>query len=336
MATSIGFIGSHGLINRLIPGQVDTMFAYRSSYVSSVNVSNVITWTAPTTGPPPTLYKLEYSTNNSTWITLITSNVLTSTHSVTSDSGAAYYRVSASADGVTYGPTKTRAQTIFLRNTAGTAINFAVPATTNRVAIMCSGGGSGANFNGGGGGGLAISYGILVTPSSNLTYTVGAAGGSAAAGGSSSILSGATSLVSSTGGTAPGGGNGTRAGSSGIGTVSSGSSIFVSAANLGGIMSQTTNPGTSYVAGTTYTGSGGGGGTNGAGANGTSSSTTGVGGAGGGYRTFFGYNAGSGGGGYGSTTTGSTSVSNFGGGSYYVSGTVTLAQAGAMVIHYFS
>lgn len=329
MATALGIIASHGLDSgRLfsLPGAPSTFYVYRSGYTSSTSITNTLSWTAPTDAGGGTIsgYKVEYSSNNSTWSTIYTGSLLTTTHTGIADATACYYRISATNQ-IGYGTTVTRTQSIVARNTLTT---ITVPATTNRVAIMCVGGGSGVKTGtyanaGAGGGGVSLSYGISVTPSSTITYAIGAAGAANANGGTSSVTIGTTAL-SSTGGTISA--TAYRGGSSGTGTVSQGTSILASTSKLGGTGSGPFSDGGYFV--TYYEGAGGGAGASGVGGNGFADGANliGTGGTGGAGYTYFGISVAGGTGGAGTTSTGSTWSSSYGGGT----------QSGAVIFHYFS
>jgi hypothetical protein len=332
MKDVIGTKASHGLTGRLItlPGAPATLFAYKSAYVSATSTTNIISWTAPTNPGNGIIsnYKLEHW-NGSTWTAIYTGPLLTYTHSGVNETATCFYRISATNQ-LGYGTTRQVTQSIVVR-TSGTT--FTVPSTTNRLAILCVGGGTGSNFAGGGGGGIALSYGISVTPGSNATYSVGAgtASGSGATAGTSSVTIGTTAL-SATGAVYVA----NRGGSSGSGTVSQGTPIFTSTSNLGGTTSQTTFGGTSYTFGTTYSGFGGGASTVGVGGNGSSSTSTGTGGAGAAARTYFGYALSAGGGGYGFPgSNGASPASSYGKGGAYSGGNQS-GQSGAVVFLYFS
>ena len=342
MPTLVGIKASHGLTGRLltIPGAPAAVFAHKSAYISATSTSNTITWTAPTNNGNGTVsdYKLEHW-NGSVWATIYTGPLLTFTHTAVNETATCFYRVSATNE-LGYGTTRQVNQSIVTRFTGSTT--FAVPSTTNRVAILCVGGGSGSDANrGGGGGGIALSYGVSVTPSSSITYAVGSFGSGSGAfsgnpsgnGGTSSVTIGSVAL-NATGGVISSAN--TRGGSSGAGTVSQGTSIFTSVANLGGTTSSTTFGGSAYVPPTTLTGYGGGAGAGGVGANGTSSTTTARGGNGGASRTFFGLTVSRGGGGYGSTSSGTTSASSSGGGAPALGSVLQDGQSGVVAFLYFS
>jgi hypothetical protein len=332
MKDVIGTKASHGLTGRLLslPGAPATLFAYKSAYVSAASTTNIISWTAPTNTGNGIIsnYRLEHW-NGSTWTAIYTGPLLTFTHSGVNETATCFYRVSATNQ-LGYGTTRQVNQSIVVRTSATT---FTVPSTTNRLAILCVGGGTGSNFAGGGGGGIALSYGISVTPGSNVTYSVGAgtAGGSGSNAGASTVTIG-TAALSANGGAY----SATRGHSSGAGTVSQGTSIFVSTANLGGTTSQTTFGGTAYTYGTTYSGFGGGASTAGGGGNGSSSTSVGQGGAGAAARTYFGFALSAGGGGYGFPTgNGSSPASSYGKGGGYSGGNQS-GQSGAVMFLYFS
>jgi hypothetical protein len=269
--STIGTRSSQGLGvgSRAFPTVPTNVIAYRSTLTSTI-----ISWSPPLVNGNGVVssYRVEFSTDGSTWSLVGNTSNLTLTHSGLNDSVSSLYRYRVSAtNSAGFGPSKTLTGTVQIYGGPG---NWTVPAGVTKASVVVVGGGSDTGGGGGGGGGgVAVGYGLDV--SGTIPYVVGPNGVN---GGFSSSFG--TTVLTATGGSRTLNANG---GPSGVGG-GTGANILAS----------TSKPGGSGQFSPTFTGGGGGAQT--AGGNAISPN----GGAGGLGYTFLGLEKlGGGGGGYG-------------------------------------
>jgi hypothetical protein len=268
--STIGTRSSQGLGvgSRAFPTIPTNVIAYRSTLTSTI-----ISWSAPLVNGNGVVssYRVEFSTDGSTWSLVGDTSNLTLTHSGLNDSVSSLYRYRVSAtNSAGFGPSKTLTGTVQRYGGPG---NWTVPAGVTRASVIVVGGGSSSPGGGGGGGGGGVSVGYGLNVSGTIPYVVGANGVNA--GFSSSF---GTTVLTATGGNS---GSSSSGGSSGVGG-GSGANILASTSKAGGTGQ--------------FNGTGGGGGAQTAGGNGVSPN----GGAGGLGYTFLGEEKlGGGGGGWG-------------------------------------
>jgi hypothetical protein len=268
--STIGTRSSQGLGvgSRAFPTVPTNVIAYRSTLTSTI-----ISWSPPLVNGNGVVssYRVEFSTDGSTWSLVGNTSNLTLTHSGLNDSVSSLYRYRVSAtNSAGFGPSKTLTGTVQIYGGPG---NWTVPAGVTRASVIVVGGGSNSPGGGGGGGGGGVSVGYGLNVSGTIPYVVGANGVN---GGFSSSFG--TTVLTATGGNI---GSGFSGGSSGVGG-GSGANILASTSKAGGTGQ--------------FNGTGGGGGAQTAGGNGVSPN----GGAGGLGYTFLGEEKlGGGGGGWG-------------------------------------
>jgi hypothetical protein len=268
--STIGTRSSQGLGvgSRAFPTIPTNVIAYRSTLTSTI-----ISWSPPLVNGNGVVssYRVEFSTDGSTWSLVGNTSNLTLTHSGLNDSVSSLYRYRVSAtNSAGFGPSKTLTGTVQIYGGPG---NWTVPAGVTRASVIVVGGGSNSSGGGGGGGGGGVSVGYGLNVSGTIPYVVGANGVN---GGFSSSFG--TTVLTATGGNI---GSSSSGGSSGVGG-GSGANILASTSKAGGTGQ--------------FNGTGGGGGAQTAGGNGVSPN----GGAGGLGYTFLGEEKlGGGGGGWG-------------------------------------